>query len=157
MIKISRKLSTTISLVLTIVFMCVIICAVIIMPALVRVLLTTPDNIGNHNDITVTQRTVVIIIAYALVLFAAIADVFLFFLLVRVRAGLVFTNRSVALTRGVSWCCIAIGLLFGLLGIWFTVSFGVGFAAIFVGICLRVVKNLIEEAIQIKAENDLMV
>jgi hypothetical protein len=120
-------------------------------------LLVSPNYIDNREQITDTERTIVIIIAYLIILFAAIADIFLFFLLLGVRSGLVFTERSVKLIRGVSWCAICIGVLFSVLGIWFAVSFGVGFAAVFVGICLRVVKNVIEEATQIKAENDLMV
>jgi hypothetical protein len=35
--------------------------------------------------------------------------------------------------------------------------FFVAFAGIFLGLCVRVVKNVIEEATEIKAENDLTV
>ena len=81
----------------------------------------------------------------------------MFLLLLRVRAGNVFTMKSVALIRGVSWCCMLLGLIFGLLGIYFQLAFIVAFAGIFLGICLRVTKNVIEQATIIKSENDLTV
>ena len=56
-----------------------------------------------------------------------------------------------------SWCCFLLCLLFGILGIFFLLSFAVAFIAVFLGLCLRVVKNVIEEATQIKDENDLTV
>jgi hypothetical protein len=48
-------------------------------------------------------------------------------------------------------------VLFALLGWYFRLALAVGFVAVFVGLCLRVVKNVIEEATLIKSENDLTV
>ena len=51
----------------------------------------------------------------------------------------------------------AIGVLFVVLGYYFKLAVVVAVAAIFLGLCLRVVKNVIEKATEIKAENDLTV
>lgn len=81
----------------------------------------------------------------------------MFRLLRLVQKGQVFTAVSISSLRGISWCCVFAGLLFVLLGWYFPLSLAVGFVAVFVGLCLRVMKNVIEEATVIKSENDLTV
>ncbi len=157
MLKISKKLSVSLSLALTILFMIGLIGAAFILPWLVRSLIELPDNVGSRGDITLAGRGFVLVVSYGVLAVCAAADVMLFFLLRRVRRGEVFTEQSVALIRGVSWCGILMGLLFALLGRYFQLAFAVAFAGIFLGLCLRVVKNVIEEATEIKAENDLTV
>ena len=117
----------------------------------------TPDNIGDRGSITDTGRIFVHIMAYVLLLVVALADVLSIRLLLRVRKGDVFTGKSVSLIRGISWCCILLCLAFLLLGIYFQLALIMAFLALFLGICLRVVKNVIEEATLIKSENDLTV
>ncbi len=103
------------------------------------------------------EHAVVLGIGYTILAIAAAADGLLFALLLRVRKEAVFTMESVSLLRGISWCCIAAGALFVWLGSYFLISYGVAFVAVLVGICLRVVKNAIAEATEIKSENDLTV
>ena len=157
MLKIPKKASVLISLVLTVIFMLVLIFLAVVMPVLSEMLINAQDSIGNRNDITDGGRIAVLILAYCLLVTAAVADFLLFLLLIRVLKGLVFTERSIAYIRGVSWCAILVGIIFALLGIWFQISFIVGFAALFLALCLRVVKNVIEEATDIKSENDLTI
>lgn len=70
---------------------------------------------------------------------------------------LVFTALSVSYIRVISWCAIICGLLFVALGRYFSIALVVAAAGIFAGLCVLVVKNVIEEAVEIKAENDLTV
>jgi len=157
MLKIPKKVSTVISIVLTVIFMLVLIFLAAVMPVLSEMLINAQDILGNQNGITNGERTAILILAYCLIAAAAAADSLLFLLLIRVLKGLVFTKRSIAYIRGVSWCAILVGIIFALLGIWFQISFIVGFAAFFLALCLRVVKNVIEEATDIKSENDLTI
>jgi len=157
MLKIPKKVSTVISIVLTVIFMLVLIFLAAVMPVLSEMLINAQDILGNQNGITNGERTAILILAYCLIAAAAAADSLLFLLLIRVLKGLVFTERSIAYIRGVSWCVILVGIIFALLGIWFQISFIVGFAAFFLALCLRVVKNVIEEATDIKSENDLTI
>jgi len=157
MLKIPKKVSTVISIVLTVIFMLVLIFLAAVMPVLSEMLINAQDILGNQNGITNGERTAILILAYCLIAAAAAADSLLFLLLIRVLKGLVFTKRSIAYIRGVSWCAILVGIIFALLGIWFQISFIVGFAAFFLALCLRVVKNVIEEASDIKSENDLTI
>lgn len=157
MFKISNKTSINISLAVAGVFMAACVVAAFIMPPLVEMLINLPDNIGNRGDITPFGRGLVLVMAYLMLAILILADALMIMLLVRVRKGLVFTQRSIALIRGISWCCFMICAVFAVLGIYFQLSFILAFFAIFLGISLRVVKNVIEEATEIKSENDLTV
>ena len=157
MLKVSKKLSTTLSLALAVIFFLACIAGLFILPALTELLIELPDNIGARGDITPRGRSLCLGCAYGLVLIMMLADILLFCLLLRVRQGLVFTQRSVALIRGVSWCCLGLCVPFALLGIYFQLAWIVCGLAVFLGLCLRVCKNAFEEATQIKQENDLTV
>ena len=157
MLKISRKLSVGLSILLAVLFMIALVIGAFILPWLVQTLIDIPDNSGIRQNITVGGRVLVMGVSYGLLAVCALADVLLFVLLLRVRKGLVFTAQSAALIRGVSWCGIVLGLLFGVLGIYFELALALAFAGFFLGLCLRVVKNVIEEATAIKEENDLIV
>lgn len=146
MLRIPRKVSTTISLIFVGLFFAVLItCAVLLPQYALRVC-----SYGVPYILAVMS-------GYGMLVLAAAANVFLCMLLLRVRQGQVFTGASIGLVRGVSWCCILFSVFLGLLGAWITVCFAVAFAVLFLGICLRVVKNVIEEATEIKHENDLTV
>lgn len=157
MFKISNKLSTRISIILAVIFLIGCIITAFFLPRITNVLINVDDGIGNRDEITEIGRIFVHILAYAVLLDVILADIMLLYLLMRVKNSLVFTEISVALIRGVSWCCMLLGLIFGLLGIYFQLAFIVAFAGIFLGICLRVTKNVIEQATIIKSENDLTV
>lgn len=157
MLKISKNLSTSLSIAMAIFFFAVCIVGLFILPTLTEMLLNTPDNIGNRGQITQLGRTLSLVSAYGIVLDMMLADILLFFLLRCVRNGNVFTDRAVSLIRGVSWCCLGLCIPFGFLGIYFQLAWIVCFLAVFLGLSLRVCKNAIEEATQIKQENDLTV
>lgn len=157
MLKIKSNHSITLSIILSVLFFVGCGVGVFYLPTLTEILIDVSDNIGSRGEITEGGRIFVLCLAYGILAILILANSLLFSLLLRVRAGLVFTEKSVALIRGVAWCCLLLGIVFGLLGIYFQLSFIVAFAAIFLGICLRVVKNVIEEATEIKSENDLTV
>ena len=94
---------------------------------------------------------------------ALAAIVVLIVLLVRVRRGLVFTAASVSCLRGISWLCVLEAIFFAVFAF---VGRGAGVspyalllagAAMFMCLIVRVVKNVIEEATAIKAENDFTI
>ena len=155
--KISKKLSTTLSLSLAVFFFACCIAGLFVLPSLTEMLINLPDNIGNRGQISPLGRTLSLISAYGIVLDMMLADVFVFWLVLLVRKGQVFTDRAVALIRSISWCTIALCVPFGFLGIYFQLAWIVCLAALFLGLCLRVCKNAFEEATAIKQENDLTV
>ncbi|MBQ2868015.1 MAG: DUF2975 domain-containing protein, partial [Firmicutes bacterium] len=69
----------------------------------------------------------------------------------------VFTDENVSLLRRISWCCFLAALI-TLISSRFYLVFGlIGIAAAFMGLILRVVKNVIQQAVIIKAENELTI
>lgn len=157
MLKISNKASINLSVAVSVLFLIACIAGLFMAPALINLLIKAQGVIGSFTEITETGRILVYIAAYLILAVFIAADIFLFFLLVRVKKGLVFTDITVSLIRRVSWCCFAVCLLFAFLGIYFQLSFIVAFLGTFLGVCLRVTKNVIAEAVEIKNENDLTV
>ena len=157
MMKISSKASTNLSIALSVVFFAAIIFGAFLMPYFVNMLVGTPEEIAQRPFFVAEGKNIILGVAYGVLAFATLADVLLFVLLLRVRSEQVFTEKSVALIRGISWCAVAIGVLFFVLGYYFKLAIVVGVAAVFLGLCLRVVKNVIETATEIKCENDLTV
>jgi len=150
MLKITNQASCRLSLVLAgIFFLCLIGCAVGLVPYM--------NAVCGDGFLAEEHKPVILGIGYGVLAIAAVTDGLLICLLRRVQTGAVFTQESIALLRGISWCCVTAGGLFVWLGCYFLVSYAVAFAAILVGICLRVVKNVIAQATEIKSENDLTV
>ena len=157
MLKIPKQISVSLSMIIAILFFLICITGLFILPELTQVLIDLPDNIGSRDQITQIGRVLVLFAAYCIVLTFLLADGLLMTLLVRVRKGLVFTDATVSLIRGVSWCCYLLCALFAFLGYYFQLALIVSFLAVFLGLCLRVCKNAFEEANAIKCENDLTV
>ena len=154
---ISKKLSTVISMILTVVLVGALIFLTYWLPDVVNSMINTVDNLGDRTAMTASQRLFVLIDAYVMVAVAYVAVALLFFLLREVLREQVFSRSAVRLLSAISWCCFFEGVLFLLLVVWFQLAFGIAVAAFFLGLCLRVVKNVIEEATRIKDENDLTI
>lgn len=152
MLKIPSKLSVLLSIVLSVLLFLFCIAGAVIMPEVTDTLIHIV-----WTNVTSGARLYLIVLVYMALAAVMFADVLLFSLLLRVRGGLVFTPASVAHIRGVSWCCMFLCAVFCGIGIYFKLAFVVAFGALFLGLCLRVVKNVIEEATEIKSENDLTV
>ena len=152
MLRISKSLSLTISIVLTALFFVVLMIAAFVLPRFVQLIAPAAAR-----PLGLRDGVLILIAGYLILALALLADVLLARLLLRVRAGEVFTAKSVALIRGVSWCAIGVSLLFLLTARYFLIALALAFTAMLLGLCLRVVKNVIEEATAIKAENDLTV
>lgn len=147
-----------ISVILGVLFLCTLIAAAILLPAIVDTLMNAvtlmPQTLFSVDD---TTRLLVLIDAYAIVLTAAIAVILLLFLLRVVRLRLVFGKTSTRLISAISLCCFSEGLLTLPLCLLFLPIVCITLAACFLGLCLRVVRQVIEEATQIKCENDFTI
>lgn len=150
MLKISSGKSVILSIILSVLFMVILVAGLVLAPSIVYSL----DGVKNIPD---SGIPFVIAMSYLALCVMIAADAMLIILLARVRRRLVFTSFSISLVRGVSWCAIALGVVFALLGKFFLLSYFAAFACVFLGICVRVVKNVIEEATEIKSENDFTI
>ncbi len=78
-------------------------------------------------------------------------------LLSNIRNGQVFVNQNVTILRIISWCSFAVSVIFFIFGFWRELSFLIAFAAAFFGLILRVLKNVFEQAVAIREENDFTI
>ena len=154
---ISKKLSTVISMILTVILVGALIYLTLLLPDITDAMIRAEELVGHQSLISETERLWVLIEAYVMVAVAFVAVILLFFLLKAVLCEAIFTKRATRLLGAISWCCFAEGMLFLLLIFRFQLAFGIAVAAFFLGLCLRVVKNVIEEATRIKSENDLTI
>lgn len=161
---ISKKASILLSMILSVLFEGILLGVGIFLPRIVDSLWDKFPQTDIYDILTPRERMGLLLCLYALLLIAALAVGLLFALLLRVRRGEVFTAASVALIRSVSWCCmvfsvgtLAVSGLYSPVIVSSYVCIGVALAALLLGLCLRVVKNVLEQATAIKSENDLTI
>ena len=99
---------------------------------------------------------------YPCAVFGYIALYSLMRLLFNIRKEDIFITRNVTYLRCISWCCFAVALITLVVGVLhfnpFTIPFlMVAVAAGFVGLMLRVVKNVMQAAVEIREENELTI
>lgn len=157
MFKRSEKISVIISVVLGVLFLGALAFSCYWLPVVVNSMIDVKDNIGNRNSIGTAARIFVMTDAYVMVAVAAVAVVFLFFLLRIVYRKQVFSKATTRLISAISACCFAEGFLSLLLVGYFQLVVCATLAACFLGLCLRVVGHVIEEATLIKDENDFTI
>ena len=157
--KISRGASVTLSQILAWLFLAGLVAGAVLLPWL----MTWFGEMGYFAESPV-DRIVTLWLLYAVLAVAFVAIVVLLLLLKRVRVGDIFCAVSVGYLRLLSWACFGEAVLFatltavqclGILGL--SASAILCVAALFLGLLLRVVKNVIEEATHIKSEHDFTI
>ena len=78
-------------------------------------------------------------------------------LLKNIRQEDIFISRNVSYLRGISWACFALCVPCLIITVYCGTFIFIFAAAGFMGLILRVVKNVIEDAVVIKEENDYTV
>lgn len=98
-----------------------------------------------------------LISGYTLAVPAAVALWALHLLLRNIGEEEVFIPENVRILRVLSWCCIVVGLICLVSTLYYMPYLIIAIAAAFVGLILRVVKNVFAEAVHIKNENDFTI
>lgn len=98
-----------------------------------------------------------VVIVYLAMIPALVILVLLDRLLSNIRIGKIFEHNNVTFLRIISYCCFAISLLSAVMTIWRLLAIMLFFAFAFVGLLLRVLKNVFEQAVVLREENDLTV
>ena len=78
-------------------------------------------------------------------------------LLQNIRAQLVFDAKNVRLLRQVSWCCVGAGAVCLVSCLYYLPFIAVAIAAGFMALIVRIIKNIFQQAIDMKAELDLTI
>jgi hypothetical protein len=143
--------SNLISIIGTFVFTALVIASCVLLPFFVRMYL------GDAYQEQVGVRTALYVCLYGCAVPTLLISYLLLRILFNVRKNVVFDRVNVKYCRYISWCCFAVSALFFVLGFFITFSFVMAFSMAFIGLMTRVVKNLFNEAVDIKEENDLTV
>ena len=94
---------------------------------------------------------------YPSAVFAYVTLYSLLRLLFNIRQEQVFIKKNVQYLQWICWCCFAVALITGIGGLQYLPFWFIAVAAAFVGLMLRVVKNVMQNAVEIKAENELTI
>lgn len=94
---------------------------------------------------------------YPCAVFAYVTLYSLIKLLLNIQKDATFIMPNVKYLRRISWCCFAVAVITLIGGVFYIPFLFVAVAAAFVGLMLRVVKNVMESAVEIKAENELTI
>jgi len=88
---------------------------------------------------------------------AGILLTYLYILLHRISKGHVFIKENTTCLRYISWCCFA-GAVICLVSVYYYLPwFAIAIAAAFVGLIVRVVKNVISKAVSLQDDSDLTI
>lgn len=69
----------------------------------------------------------------------------------------VFIPENTSCLRAISWACMFAGFAMGVLALWRAIFVFFAFLLIFFGLVMRVLKNVFENAVEIKSENDFTI
>ena len=94
------------------------------------------------------------VVVYVVLAFVIMLLFILFRLLNNISKKVIFVSQNTKYLRIISWCCFLIAGILIVLGIWVTWSVLIAFVAGFMGLILRILKNVFEEAVSIRQDND---
>jgi hypothetical protein len=96
-------------------------------------------------------------VLYVCEAFALAAMAALHILLRNIARDEVFVVQNTKCLRAISWDCMLAGCVFFVLGLWRILFWLPAFFIVMFGLILRVLKNVFEQAVEIKTENDFTV
>lgn len=147
--------ATVVAMAITILTALLVVAMTVFLPAILNFYLEYVSG-GNASYISTHKTPVLVLLYIALVpVYAAVAGLFL--LLSNVHSGRVFTRSSVRLIGILSVCVYAESVICAILSQYFILGAVLCFAALLLGTLLVVVRSVIAQATEIKAENDFTV
>ena len=85
---------------------------------------------------------------------AAALLIFLYLLLNRIGAGQVFVRENTSYLRYIAWCCFAGAAISLASALYYLPWLAIGVAAAFMGLIVRVVKNVVAKAVSLQDDAD---
>ena len=153
----NKKSSITLSIVICFIFLTVLTVLVFLGPWLFKMWLT---NYRGWIDDSVYLFDMVIVFAitfYPCAVFGYITLHSLIKLLFNIKKEEIFINQNVKYLRHISWCCFIVALITLIGGIFYIPFSFIAIAAAFIGLMLRIVKNVMQNAVELKTENELTI
>ena len=122
--------------------------------------IATPDLVTRYAVYTGKDPSIInslYMTIYACIVPAILSLICLDRLIYNIRRAEVFVEKNVKLLRALSWCSFAFSLILFISGYYYILFLMLAISGAFLGLILRVIKNVFEQAIIIKSENDLTI
>lgn len=136
------------------------ICTKIVIAAVIAAAATAPYLVKGYVSYSMKDPAVVtplLAMIYACAVPGLVALFSLDRLLTNIKARNVFIEKNVMHLRVISWCSFVVSAILFVFGFYYLLFLLMAVAAAFFGLILRVVKNVIEQAVVIKNENDFTI
>lgn len=153
----NRKRSVTLSIVVCFVFVGILTAALFGGPWFVKTWFTVYRGWAQNGEAMHNMSTLFAMCFYPCAVFAYITLYSLLKLLYNIKKDEIFIDNNVKCLRRISWCCFAVSLITLIGGVFYVPFLFVAVAAAFVGLMLRVVKNVMQNAVEIREENELTI
>lgn len=153
----TRKTSAKISVGICIFFSALLLVWLFTFPAFFNWFYVTYHHLNALNENVKSAIHTVIPAFYCSSPFAGIALYSLIRLLLNILKDETFIKKNVTYIRIVSWCCYAVAIVTAVTGFFYMPLFIITAATGIVGTLLRVVKNLMQSAVELKEENELTI
>lgn len=151
----NRRVSAIISLVICILSSVLLVVWIFTFPRFFNWFYVVYHDLTNADVIAIQK--IVVAAFYGCVPFAGAALACLIKMLLNILRDDTFTKQNVTLIRIISWCCYAVTLITFVAGLRYFPLWIVAFATAVVGTLLRVMKNLLQSAVELKEENELTI
>jgi len=130
------------------------ICVVLFMVLLTAVAILAPQIVSSFVQKSVMAytvgKTLFLTTIYIGCVPAAALLVFLYILLGRISAGSVFVKENTACLRYISWCCFAGAIICLVSALYYFLWLAISVAAAFMGLIVRVIKNVVAKAVSLQ-------
>ncbi len=153
----NRKRSVTLSIVVCFIFVGILTAALFGGPWFVKTWFTVYRGWAENGNAMRDMSTLFAACFYPCAFFAYITLYSLLKLLLNIKKDKIFIDSNVKYLRRISWCCFAVSLITLIGGVFYVPFLFVAVAAAFVGLMLRVVKNVMQNAVEINQENELTI
>jgi len=143
--------SLVLSKICVIVFMVLLLACVVLAPRVVAMLLSISALASSAGKVYFLTTIYVGCVPCAALL------ILMYILLRRIGAGSVFVRENTACLRHISWCCYAGAVICLGSALYYVPWFAIGVAAAFMGLIVRVIKNVVAKAVSLQDDADLTV
>ncbi|MBQ8741546.1 MAG: DUF2975 domain-containing protein [Clostridia bacterium] len=153
----NRKRSVTLSIVVCFIFVGILTAALFLGPWFVKTWFTVYRGWAENGEAMNNMLTLFVACFYPCAAFAYATLYSLIKLLFNIKKDEIFINSNVKYLRRISWCCFAVAVITLIGGVFYLPFLFVAVAAAFVGLMLRIVKNVMQNAVAISEENELTI
>ena len=153
----NRKRSVTLSIVVCFIFAGILTAALFVGPWFVKFWFSVYRGWNANGEAMQNMSTLFAACFYPCAFFAYTTLYSLLKLLFNIKKQDIFIDKNVKYLRRISWCCFAVSFITLIGGVFYVPFLLVAVAAAFVGLMLRVVKNVMQNAVEINEENELTI